>query len=93
MAGAVLQASRGAGRDGRPVVAELYVTNRGTCELAAVHEPLGRWDGMLAAVLTAAPAATPAAAGGAKQQQEREAEGGHTEPLFFGTPRGSGLLT
>eukprot|EP00969_Alexandrium_andersonii_P249148 11011627-Alexandrium_andersonii.AAC.1 len=46
---AVLQASRGEGSDGRPVVVELYVTDRGTCELAAVHEPLGQWDGMLAA--------------------------------------------
>eukprot|EP00969_Alexandrium_andersonii_P200159 8841751-Alexandrium_andersonii.AAC.1 len=49
LAWAVLQASRGSGRDGRPVVIELYVTDRGTCELAAVHEPLGQRDGMLSA--------------------------------------------
>eukprot|EP00969_Alexandrium_andersonii_P178650 7898904-Alexandrium_andersonii.AAC.1 len=59
MAWAVLQASRGEGRDGRPVVVELYVNDQGSCQLAAVHEPLGRWDGMLSAVLTTAPAASP----------------------------------
>eukprot|EP00969_Alexandrium_andersonii_P238579 10532021-Alexandrium_andersonii.AAC.1 len=62
MAWAVLQASRGEGRDGRPVIVELYVSDQGSCQLAAVHEPLGRWDGMLSAVLTTAPTAGPAAA-------------------------------
>eukprot|EP00969_Alexandrium_andersonii_P360952 15456513-Alexandrium_andersonii.AAC.1 len=47
---------------------------------------------MLSAVLTTAPAASPTIAGGDGQQQRRETEGGHTEPLFFGTPQGSGLL-
>eukprot|EP00969_Alexandrium_andersonii_P067166 2962989-Alexandrium_andersonii.AAC.1 len=59
MAWAVLQASRGNGRDGRPVVVELYVNNRGTCVLAAVHGLHGRWDGMLAAVLSPPPQLPP----------------------------------
>eukprot|EP00969_Alexandrium_andersonii_P176181 7790306-Alexandrium_andersonii.AAC.1 len=32
MAWAVLQASRGEGRDGRPVVVELYVSDQGSCQ-------------------------------------------------------------
>eukprot|EP00969_Alexandrium_andersonii_P216176 9548369-Alexandrium_andersonii.AAC.1 len=48
LAWAVLQASRDDGSSGRPAIAERCVNDRGTCELAAVHEPLGRWGGVLA---------------------------------------------
>eukprot|EP00969_Alexandrium_andersonii_P355828 15445284-Alexandrium_andersonii.AAC.1 len=71
---AVLQASRGDGGAGRPLVAELYVGGQGTCVLAAMHEPLGRCDGMLAVVLTTAQAAQqPDASAAAAAAGERRA--------------------
>eukprot|EP00969_Alexandrium_andersonii_P186008 8218543-Alexandrium_andersonii.AAC.1 len=85
LAWAVLQASHDDGGSGRPVVVDF--NDRGACVLSAMHEPLGRWGGLLAVVLTTAPAASAHA-----QRQQQQPEGGHTEPLFFATQNGTELI-